>query len=203
MKVLFYFLLTILLIIGIGGCDNCDLKRYVDINNMYVSAIHAGWQGYVEENYPVSFDSVIIKASFSGTFYGNNSGNKSNGFLPSAIASEDCDHGTSGSKETIKSITVIALTDFDNVFKANDTLNSIMEASKSFYSGYLNNPEFKSLNLYLTEIQPGIATDVYGNGGLYLKLKRKPTQKVIKLRVDVGFTNGENYSDVPIPITIK
>ena len=203
MKALFTFILTILLITGIGGCSNCGGGYYEDINEMEVWSIHASDQRLVEENESIAFDSVIIQASFSGTLYGANSKERSFIFVPSAVAASDDCPGNLGSKETIENITVITLSDLDNDFKANDTINNIVEATNYFIPGY-SSGDFKDLSQYVAEIQPGISTgSIDTDGQLFLKLKKKPTQKVIKLRVDVSFTNGEKYSAETIPITIK
>src|SRR5688572_11357919 len=193
MKALIAILLTIILITGIGGCSGCGDGNYEDINKMEIWALHAGGQGSVEEIKPVAYDSVIVQASFSGTYYSVKTNVNSFNFLPSAVASDDCP-GNLGSKETIENITVITLTDFDNDFKANDTINSIVEATDYFIPIY-SSREFKDLSQYLAEIQPGIYTNnINTNAGLFLRLKKKSTQKVIKLRVEVAFTNGEKYS---------
>ena len=204
MKALIAILLTIIFITGIGGCGGCGDGYYEDINKMEIYVFHAGGQGSVEEIKPVAYDSVIVQATFSGTSYGVRTNMNSINFLPSAVASDDCP-GSFGSKETIENITVITLSDFDNDFKANDTINSIVEATDYFIPIYTSR-EFKDLSQYIAEIQPGIHTGNFNldtTGGLFLKLKKKPIQKVIKLRLDVAFTNGEKYSAETIPVSIK
>src|SRR6478735_7830281 len=141
MKPVVTILLTIILITGIGGCSKCGDGYYVDINEMKLSAIYACCDGWVEEKNPVAYDSVVIRAIFSGTAYAATFKQSSLSFLPTAMANDECP-GSLGSKETISNINVITLTDFDNKFKVNDTINSIIEANNNFWSGYSLN-EFK------------------------------------------------------------
>lgn len=188
-----------------GGCYKCQDYYYkIDINRMDISVVHTYWQETIPEKFPVAFDSTVIKATFSGPTIGGSATQNTFGFLPAALARDDCYSVSKGSDETIQNVTVIALTDFNQTFKTYDTLNAIIEAAKDFSSGYaFQGAAFKALNQYLTEMPPGIFSDNGQRGGLFLRLKEKPTQKIIKLRVEVALTNGENYSGETIPITLK
>src|SRR5215204_429307 len=102
MNGLFTFLLTVLLITGIGGCYKCVKNDYyVDIDQMQVAAQQSNYGNTLQENLPIKYDSLIIMTYFSDTWYTNAENNSQLSFLPVAIARDDCDPGMKGSKETI------------------------------------------------------------------------------------------------------
>jgi hypothetical protein len=190
MRTSFTLLLTVLLITGLGGCYKCHQLPYLDINKMEIS-VYNPYRTIFEQD-SVSFDSLTIQGTFSGSYYAENSSDPEFTFVNSALATNNCENGKRGSKEIIEQVNVIAVTDFDTEYMAGDTINNIISTT-DFQFG-------PKISLNQLNAQP---TPLLNQAFILLTLDRKPTQKKVQFRVAVNLTNGEKYSGETFPITIK
>lgn len=113
----------------IGGCP--DVLEYVKIENMEINNLkplgEQTWTG-VQAGESVKWNEFLMECQLNGTFHAQDM-QKTNG---NGLYAVSCAHdGDFGSKDGITSMYVITKSDYNQRFKANDTLNSIVRANIS------------------------------------------------------------------------
>ena len=148
--------IVIVLILGPSACENCpDTPKYFSIvglnifNGKYTSQESSPWRE-ISFNEPVSWNEFSMRVGFEKTYYSQKE--------TSAGASlyADCDNkGYLGSKIGVDTLYLVTLSEYNDGFHQNDTLNSIVLTNGASITSYidLNRTHIKNdgFELKLTE----------------------------------------------------
>lgn len=137
---------------------------------------------------PVNWEDYVFSMDLEVSFYGETEKQQQPYFkalelMPSAKALTQCDcleEGWNGSEEKIEEIVITTVNDFNDTYKANDTINDIV------------NIHNRSLADYLAEKQ-------YALEGSYMQwfpfqLNEAPTATSFQVNVTLKLDNGETYT---------
>jgi len=191
-------LLTILFTVGFTfqNCKKCPPFEgaYFDIQGFEIINYTTTSGDVIEENQVVEFPFYgSLTLSFDVEYLANHfEPNHSNGFsLMQTVYAEDClSSGVNGSKEErIKSLTVLTLNDFNDVYRANDTINDMLNVVGTPYN----------LNEYLDT-----DTSLIQNQEFELDLSIPPSlNEAFKVKMILELSTNETYEAESIPFIIK
>ncbi len=167
-------------------CDMRDGKPFFKISNMTVS-----------QQYP-NFDTYDFYLIFYGADFYSNRGIQFPSLISQAVACEGGEpDGFKGAKETIDSITIVTLNDFNATHKANSTINdevfvlksnSSPDNSKHWYDTLTVDNFIQSRNVLKLN-----------SSSAYFKLESRPVDS-FKIEVRLKLSNGKEIKSKNIPI---
>ena len=109
-----------------------------------------------------------------------------------AVACDCLDDGYLGSKERLKSLTVVTLNDFDAQHLANDTINDLLRITTL-------PDKSEDLTTYLRG-----DTALIGQQDYVLYLQKRPALRTdFAAKITVALQNGESYTTTTLPVTIQ
>ena len=198
MKKIKILLLMILFTTGLAlqNCDSCPPFEggFFDIQGVEIINYTTTLGDEIEENQVVEFAFYgSLALAFQVEYLVNNwDHNHSLGFsFMNAAYAEDClFNGVNGSKEErINSLTVLTLNDFNEEYKANDTINELLNVRGTPYN----------LNEYLA-----VDTSFIQNESFELDLRIPPTlNEEFKVKMILELSTNEMYEAESIPFIIR
>lgn len=192
--------LTILLASGVLFCfESCIFNcNCPDVSGPFFDVQDISIRNYAEFGLccdSINWEEYVFSMDLEVTFYGETKQKEIPYFqslelMPSAKALTQCDcleEGWNGSEEKIEELVITTVNDFNDTYKANDTINDIV------------NIHNRSLADYLAEKQ-------YALEGSYMQwfpfqLNEAPTATNFQVNVTLKLDNGETYTAMNEVIT--
>jgi hypothetical protein len=182
---------VILLILGPSACENCpDTPKYFTIVGLETSnAKFTGegsnpWQ-ILAANEPVSWENYFMRIGFEKTYFSQNENSAG-----SALKADCLSGGYLGAKVGVDTLYVVTLSEYNQDFHANDTINSIVLANDWTY--YVEDfDQFYSISDYIDQNRVVIANDVFE-----LKIIEPPSADSADYQFRLTFilNNGETFT---------
>lgn len=198
MKNIKTFALIFLLTIGFTfqNCNKCPPFEggYFDIRGFEIVNYTTSSGDVIEENQEVEFSFYgSLALAFEVDYLVNHIEEKfpMNFSLMNTAYAEDCSsNGVNGSKqESIQSLTVVTLNDFNNEYMANDTINKILNVRGTQFN----------LDEYLANDSSLVQSELFE-----LNLSNPPTlNEEFKVKMILELSTNETYQAESIPFILK